>query len=138
MQEIIKYNGCFVCGEDNPDGLRIRFFAEGEEAVAECTALPRHQGYPGIYHGGLVATLLDEIMAKSVLAQKRYTMTAEISVRYKKAIPTGSRLRLVGRVTRVHGRLTETEGEIQSPQGEVFATATGKYLEAGSTLGLSV
>ena len=68
MTEIVKYSGCFVCGDKNPDGLRIRFFTEGEEAVAECIADARFQGFKGIYHGGLTATLLDEIMAKAVLA----------------------------------------------------------------------
>lgn len=132
VEEIIKYSGCFVCGDENPDGLRIRFFYDKDEAVAEYVADDKYQGYKGIFHGGLVSTLLDEIMAKAVLAQKRYCMTVEMSVRFKKAIPVGSKLRLTARVTADRGRLFETAGEITGIDSVVYATATGKYLEAAS------
>jgi uncharacterized protein (TIGR00369 family) len=128
--EIVKYSGCFVCGDKNPHGLRIRFFTDGDEAVAECVADERFQGFKGIYHGGITATLLDEIMAKAVLAKMRYGMTVEMSVRFKAAIMVGQKLRLVGRITREHGRIYETEGEVIDADGKVLASATGKYLEA--------
>jgi acyl-coenzyme A thioesterase PaaI-like protein len=129
MEEIIKYSGCFVCGDEHPEGLRIRFFRDGENAVADCIAEPKYQGYKGIYHGGLVATLLDEIMAKAVLAIQRYAMTAEMTCRFKKAVPVGEKLRLTGRITGRRGRLFETAAEITGADGTVYATATGKYLE---------
>ena len=134
MTEIIKYSGCFVCGDKNPDGLRIRFFTEGDEAVAECTADAKFQGFKGIYHGGLVSTLLDEIMAKAVLARRRYAMTVEMSVRFRQPIMVGQKVRLVGRVTRERGRVFETAGEIIGANGRIFATATGKYLEASDSM----
>lgn len=134
MTEIIKYSGCFVCGDKNPDGLRIRFFSDGDDAVAEYTTEPKFQGFKGVYHGGLVSTLLDEIMAKAVLARRRYAMTVEMSVRFKKAVMVGQKLRLAGRITRERGRVFETEGEIVGDDGEIYATATGKYLEATSSM----
>jgi len=134
VTEIIKYSGCFVCGDKNPDGLRIRFFTAGDEAVAECMADAKFQGFKGIYHGGLVSTLLDEIMAKAVLARRRYAMTVEMSVRFRMAIMVGQKLRLVGRVTRERGRVFETEGEIIGAKGEILASATGKYLEASHSM----
>jgi len=135
MQEIVRNNVCFVCGDENPDGLRIRFFAEGDEAIAEFKPPARYQGYQGILHGGLISTLLDEIMAKAVLAKQRYAMTVELNVRFKKAIPIGETLRLVGRVTRQEGRLLETAAEVSGSGGRVYATATGKYLEAAAKVG---
>ncbi|HEX9750222.1 MAG TPA: PaaI family thioesterase [candidate division Zixibacteria bacterium] len=130
MEEIIKYAGCFVCGDQNPEGLRIRFYYDDHrQAVADCEADPKFQGYKGVFHGGLAATLLDEIMVKAVLAERRYAMTAEMSVRFKSAIRVGERLHLIGRVTRRRGRLFETEGEIVTSDGAIRATATGKYLE---------
>lgn len=134
MQEIIKYSGCFVCGDKNPEGLRIRFLLDGDEAVAECTAEARFQGFKGIYHGGLISTLLDEIMAKAVLARRKYAMTVEIAVRYKKAVPVGETLRLRGRIVGEHGRLFSTEGELTGASGTLYATATGRYLEATSEM----
>jgi len=132
MEEIIRNKVCFVCGDDNPHGLRIRFFTNGQEAVADYTPPGRYQGYEGILHGGLISTLLDEIMAKAVLAMERQGMTVEMHVRFKKAVPLNQPLRLVGRVTGIQGRLTETAGEITSANGAVYATATGKFLEVPS------
>lgn len=132
MEEIIKYGGCFVCGDENPHGLRIQFFHDGERAIGKYTADAQYQGYKGIFHGGLVSTLLDEIMAKAVLARKRYCMTVEMSVRFKKAVPVGTKLRLSGRVTSDRKRLLETSGEITGEDGTIYATATGKYMEAAS------
>lgn len=132
MEEIIKYSGCFVCGDENPHGLRIPFHYEDGQAVAEYVADEKFQGYKGIFHGGLVATLLDEIMAKAVLAQKRYCMTVEMNIRFRKAIPVGTRLKLTARVTADRGRLLETAGELTVLDGTVHATATGKYLEAAT------
>ena len=134
MEEIIKYAGCFVCGDENPEGLRIKFYSDGDRAVAEYVADPRYQGYRGIFHGGLVSTLLDEIMAKAVLARKRYCMTAEMTVRYRKAIPVGEKLHLIGHVTATRGRILETTGEIQAADGTVYATSTGKYLDASAKI----
>lgn len=133
MSEIVRYSGCFVCGDKNPDGLQLKFFTDGDEAVSECVADPKFQGYRGIYHGGLVSTLLDEIMAKAVLAKKRYAMTVEMNVRFKKAITVGEQLCLRARVTTERGRLLETAGEITSSDGTVLASATGKYLEASGS-----
>lgn len=132
MEEIIKYRGCFVCGDENPHGLRIPFHYHDGQAVAEYVADDKFQGYKGIFHGGMVSTLLDEIMAKAVLAQKRYCMTVEMSVRFKKAIPVGTHLRLRARVASSRGRLYETVGELIGLDDVVYATATGKYLEAST------
>jgi acyl-coenzyme A thioesterase PaaI-like protein len=130
MREIARYSGCFVCGEHNPVGLKVRFFADGEEAVAECTADAQFQGYKNIFHGGVVSALLDEIMAKAILAHEIYPLTAEMTVRFKKAVPIGERLLLRGRITSRRGRMFEASGELIGADGEVFATATGKYIEA--------
>jgi acyl-coenzyme A thioesterase PaaI-like protein len=134
MREIVKYSGCFVCGDQNPIGLNVHFYADGEEAVAECLADPQFQGYKDIFHGGVVSALLDEIMAKAILAQEIYPLTAEMTVRFKKAVPTGQRLFLRGRITSRRGRMFEASGELTGIDGAVFATATGKYIAASGTM----
>ena len=134
MREIVKYSGCFVCGEQNPIGLKVHFYADGGEAVAECVADPQFQGYRNVFHGGVVAALLDEIMAKAILAKQIYPLTAEMTVRFKKAVPTGERLFLKGRITARRGRMFETAGELAGSSGEIFAHATGKYIEAAGPM----
>ena len=114
--------------------MQVRFYADGEEAVAECSADARFQGYKSIFHGGVVSALLDEIMAKAILARDIYPLTAEITVRFKKAVPTGQRLFLRGRITNRRGRMFETAGELTDGVGEVFATATGKFIEASGAM----
>jgi len=134
MREIVKYSGCFVCGDKNPNGLKVHFYADGDEAVAECVADAQFQGYRNIFHGGVVSALLDEIMAKAILAQEIYPLTAEMTVRFKRAVPTGQRLFLRGRITSRRGRMFETAGELMDADGAVFATATGKYIEASGAM----
>ena len=69
MEEIAKYSHCFVCGPENQIGLKARFFFDGHKAHTTVTADERFVGYHGIYHGGLLATLLDEVMIKAILAE---------------------------------------------------------------------
>lgn len=130
MQEIVKYPYCFVCGDENQHGLQAKFFYDGEQAISEITAEKMFEGYRGIYHGGIISTMLDEVMIKSILARKIFAVTVEMTIRYLKPVPVGQKLRFCGRVTRNRGRLYLTEGEALGPDGVPFATATGKYLEA--------
>jgi uncharacterized protein (TIGR00369 family) len=130
MQEIVRYRHCFVCGDDNRHGLQARFYYDGGQAVTEITAGEAFEGYRGIYHGGIISTLLDEVMIKAILARDVYAVTVEISVRFFKPVAVGEKLRFTGRVTGTKGRLFLTEGEALGPNGEQFASATGKYIEA--------
>lgn len=134
MKEVLKYSGCFVCGDKNDNGLKARFYYDGKQAVTEVSALEQFEGYRGIYHGGIVSTLLDEVMIKAVLALDRYAVTAEITVRFLQPVRTGEKIRLVGRVTKSKGRVFLTEGTAMGEDGQVFATAVGKYIEADDDL----
>ncbi len=130
MKEVAKYRHCFVCGEENLNGLKAIFHYDGHQAVTEVTADDRFEGYRGIYHGGIIATLLDEVMIKALLAEDVFAVTAEITVKFKRPVRTGDRIRFVGRKTAGKGRLYLTDGEALGDDGEVFATATAKYLKA--------
>jgi uncharacterized protein (TIGR00369 family) len=134
MKEVLKYSRCFVCGDKNDNGLKARFYYDGEQAVTEVNALEQFEGYRGIYHGGIVVTLLDEVMIKAILALDRYAVTAEITVRFLQPVRTGEKIRLVGRVTKSKGRVFLTEGTAMSEDSQAFATATGKYIEADDDL----
>ncbi len=130
MEEIVKYSRCFVCGDCNEHGLQARFFFDGEKAVSEIVARDTFEGYRGIYHGGVISAMLDEVMIKAILAKGIYAVTAEMTVRFHRPVPTGKHLRFVGRQTAARGRIYLTEGEATGPEGEVYATAKGKYIEA--------
>jgi uncharacterized protein (TIGR00369 family) len=130
MEEIVKYSHCFVCGDQNRHGLQAKFFWDGREASSELVASDSFEGYRGIFHGGLIATMLDEVMIKAILAQDIYAVTAEMTVRYHRPVETGQELRFVGRMTEGKGRMYYAEGEAVGPDGTVFASSTGKYIQA--------
>lgn len=128
MREVAKYSRCFACGDQNEYGLQVKFFADDTGAIAHCTARERFQGYEGILHGGIVATLLDEIMIKAVYARQVVAVTAEMTVRFKKPVRTGDELELTAKILVDKGRMLTAEGECRRGDGELLASATGKYL----------
>lgn len=134
MKEVLKYSNCFVCGDHNHHGLKAKFYYDGEKAVTEITAREDFEGYRGIFHGGVISSLLDEVMIKAILAEEKYAVTVELTVRYFLPVRVGEKVRFVGKVTRQKGRVTFTEGEATGAEGQVFATATAKYVEAGADL----
>jgi uncharacterized protein (TIGR00369 family) len=134
MKEIARYSGCFVCGEKNAHGIKARFFWDGETATTETMACEQFEGYKGIYHGGVLATLLDEVMIKAILASGHYAVTAEITVRYVAPIRTGDKFVCRGKIVERRGRLFSGTAEAVGADGTVFAKAAGKFVEAKADL----
>ncbi|MGB2964191.1 MAG: PaaI family thioesterase [Anaerolineales bacterium] len=123
---------CFVCGLKNPSGLSASFFElEGDQLVALFTPCEEHQGYPGRLHGGLAATILDETIGRAMNIQQNeiWGFTVELKVRYRKPIPLGEELRVVGRITKENRRMFEGSGEILLPDGEIAVEGFGKYFK---------
>ena len=121
---------CFACGQDNPFGLHMTFHEEGEDYVCHWQPQPHHQGWSQILHGGLVSTLLDEVMTWRLVSRGKHVVTAEITVRLKKPTPLDERLTVRARITAERRRFFETEAELLLPDGTVTATATAKFIEA--------
>jgi uncharacterized protein (TIGR00369 family) len=134
MEEIVRYPNCFVCGENNSHGLKARFFWDGNKAVTEVTATTAFEGYRGIFHGGVIGSLLDEVMIKAILAQGKYVVTAEMTIRFHEPARVGDNLIFVGKVKKQRGRIWVTEGEARTADGRVLATGVGKYIEAKEEL----
>ncbi|MEW6413468.1 MAG: PaaI family thioesterase [Candidatus Zixiibacteriota bacterium] len=130
MKEVLKYSKCFVCGDSNNHGLKAKFLFDGEKATTDIVASDCFEGYRGIYHGGIISALLDEVMIKAILAEEKYAVTVELTVRYLLPVRVGERVRFTGRVIKTKGRVTFTEGVAMGENDQVYATATGKYIEA--------
>jgi len=124
---------CFVCGEKNDFGLHARFFeTDANELVALINPSEQHQGYPGRMHGGIAATILDETIARSICNGKDeqlWGVTLELKTRFRKPIPLGQELKVVGRITSEGTRSFEGTGEIILPNGDIAVSAEGKYLK---------
>ncbi|MEA3407514.1 MAG: PaaI family thioesterase [Chloroflexota bacterium] len=120
---------CFLCGIDNPIGLKLAFFDDGEDrVVTEFTPREEHQGYPGTLHGGITCALLDETIGRTLVPYDIWAMTAEPNVRFRKQIPLGQPLQVVGELVRLRSRTMEGKGEIRLADGSVGATAEAKYI----------
>jgi uncharacterized protein (TIGR00369 family) len=135
--EIVRqqYNSknCFVCGLENRLGLKTRFYETAtRELIAVCTPTSEHQGYPNILHGGISSALLDETIGRAISCgepETIWSVTLDLAVKFRKPVPYGSELKIVGRVTADTGRIYEGTGELYLPDGEVAVTAHGKYLK---------
>lgn len=124
---------CFVCGEKNEFGLHAKFYETNDnQLVALINPSEQHQGYPGRMHGGIAATILDETIARSINSAKGehiWGVTLELKTKFRKPIPLGQELKIVGRVTSEGTRSFEGTAEIVLPNGEIAVSAEGKYMK---------
>ncbi len=118
---------CFICGLSNPFGLHLRFYQTGPgEVQAEYTVPERYQGYPGVVHGGIVAAMLDEVSGRAYMGcgeNPRFMYTARLDIRYRKNVPIGQPLRLIGRGMKSKERSAVATGAIYNAEGELLAEA---------------
>ena len=114
---------CFVCGPDNPIGLHLTFRLEDGVCVSEFTPGENHQGYPGVIHGGMIYSALDDVMANWLYLRGARAYTARCEIRYRSPAREGETLQLVGRQTGRKRRLVEMEGIAKrASDGEVVAS----------------
>ena len=109
--------------------MNVRFRLDGEVCRAEFTPDDVHVGYDGVTHGGILFSLLDDVMANVIFLGGERCFTAKAEVRYRKPLPTGTPVRLEGRQTRRKGRLAVLEGRIlRSDDGSVVAEAVASFM----------
>ncbi|MGQ9677800.1 MAG: PaaI family thioesterase [bacterium] len=127
MPRLEDRDTCFACGRQNPDGLQLPIVADDKGARFEGYVIPeKYQGWTGIVHGGIVATLLDELMAWVVKPKGYSTVTAEMSVRFRKPVLVGTAISGFGWITKEVGRIVYTQSQLVDATGTVLAEATGK------------
>lgn len=122
---------CFVCGEKNPAGLKLclRMDPERGESTSEVTFADHFQGWAGIVHGGLVATVLDEAMIYAAGAKGFRCVTGEMTVRFVKPTSTGVAYALKGRFLEDQGRIVVAESVLLDREGQEVARAAGKLFK---------
>jgi acyl-coenzyme A thioesterase PaaI-like protein len=133
---------CFACGTANPTGLKLTFFRRGRGVEADVCLGPDHVGWEGIAHGGILSTVLDEIMSWTIIAfSRRFFVTRTLTVSFRHPGPIGvpllARGELDGEPSEAGGRV---RGAITAPDGTVIATATAemRFLPAERVLSLPV
>ena len=120
---------CYVCGTKNPQGFHLDFsHPEKGRLLAQTAFRPEHQGFKNIVHGGMVAMLLDEMMVNLGWVEGISCVTAELNVRFKKAVRVGDRVFFEGRIERETPRAVYASSMARNAKGELLATATATCL----------
>jgi acyl-coenzyme A thioesterase PaaI-like protein len=127
---------CFICGLENPIGLHLHIY-ETEPGVVESQYIaPDHfQGYPGVLHGGIVAALIDEVSGRAQMGgdplNPRFMFTGKLEVKYRKNVPIGKMLKIVGKALKTKRNLAESWAGI-------YDAETDELLAEGSTVSINV
>ena len=127
---------CFICGLKNPVGLHLHIY-ETEPGVVESTYIaPEHfQGYPGVLHGGIVGAILDEVSGRSQMGSDilapRFMFTARLEVKYRKNVPIGKSLKIIGKAGKSKGKAAEAWAGI-------YDNETDELLAEGNALLINV
>ncbi len=117
---------CFVCGRNNPVGLYMHFHDNGQdEVISEYTVAKRYQSYPGIVHGGILASMLDEVVGRVAMIgdHHHFMVSVKLQVLYRHPVPVETPLTIRGRIIRLRGRLGKAQGEIILPDGTIACEA---------------
>jgi uncharacterized protein (TIGR00369 family) len=124
-------NTCFGCGGANSRGMKLTF--ELDEAAKRIRGAFRvgaeYQGGPGFVHGGIIATLLDEVMGKVNRLRNVRAVTAELNVEYLRPVPVNEELLLEAWEVEKKGRNLYHAGEIRSASGALLARGKGRFVE---------
>ena len=130
MRELPHTHHCFVCGESNAVGLKLRFTTDGRVVQTRFRLRAAHIGFRGVVHGGILTTVLDEIMVWAcAVPTRRFAFCAELTVRFLNPVRPDDEIIATGELlTNRKNRIFEAKGVLASPSGVAFAEGTGKYL----------
>jgi acyl-coenzyme A thioesterase PaaI-like protein len=128
LNDETTYQRCFACGARNDWGLRLVFRREGERIRSEFTADERHQGFPGVVHGGILATLLDETLSRTGALRREWLVTGKLDLRFRRPAPLRAPLCVWGEITREREGAIEAEGAVELEDGTVVADGRGVFL----------
>jgi acyl-coenzyme A thioesterase PaaI-like protein len=127
----VDAHNCFGCGTLNNHGLQLELHTQGGRCWTEVELPERFEGWDGIAHGGIVATILDEVMAWALIDQDAWGLTARMTVAFKRPVAIGRRVRGEGWVVDTRRRVLRSAGWlVDAIDGTTLATAEGTYVAA--------
>ena len=130
MKPLPHTHSCFVCGEANPFGLKLRFETDGRIVQTRFVPRAEHIGFKGVVHGGLIATVLDEIMVWAcAVPTRKFAYCAELTVRYLQPLAPAEEVVVTGElVVNRKVRVYDAKAAVCNARNIALAEATGKYL----------
>jgi len=124
-------HNCFACGTLNTHGMQLEIHIEEGRSWTELRLEQRFEGWEGIAHGGILCTILDEVMAWSLVGADNWGVTARLAVDFKRPVPLDRTIRAEGWVTELRRRLVTTGGSIiDVVDGTLLASADALYVAA--------
>ena len=134
---------CFICGLENPVGLKLKIYQTGPGEIETTYTAPEHfQGYPGVLHGGIVASILDEISGRAHMgdpSEPRFMFTGKLEVKFRKNVPIGQPLKIIGRAGKSRGKMAEGWAGNYDQEGTLLAEATTLLVNVpGEMLDMSI
>ncbi|MEJ2099003.1 MAG: PaaI family thioesterase [Desulfobacterales bacterium] len=127
--QLVKDRRCFVCGVENPHGLKVKVERVGDDRVrAEFTAEDRYRGWSNYLHGGVLTLIFDEMLGWLSRYMGHNAMTARLEVRYRKPVSLGSRLTFSGVLERQVKNLLDIKLRADLADGSVAAEANGRMM----------
>ena len=134
-ERVMEYDNdqmCFVCGKRNGDGLQLDFELVGEGGIrTEFTPPKRYQGWKDIVHGGIIATILDEVMVNAAYLRKIVAVSAKLEIKLRRPAAVGERLIFHGRIVRQGAKTLNVKAWAEQENGDVVAEATGLLMKVG-------
>lgn len=121
---------CFICGLENPVGLHLHIYETEPGVVESSYTAPEHfQGYPGVLHGGIVGAIIDEMSGRAHMGSDpmapRFMFTAKLEVKYRRNVPVGKALKVIGKAGKSRGKSAEAwAGIYEAESGELLAEGT--------------
>jgi uncharacterized protein (TIGR00369 family) len=127
----IRPHNCFACGEMNEIGLHLRLNLEPSRCWTELVMPRRFEGWEGIIHGGILCTILDEVMAWALVVHDNWGVTARMAIDFRRPVSVGQSIRAEGWITEARRRIQVTAGRIvDSRTGDELAAAQATYVAA--------
>ena len=120
---------CFVCGMENPIGLKAFFYDDDDgRVIAKFTPREEHQGYPGVVHGGIISALMDEAIGRVVTSLDIWAVTAKLELKFRQHVPLGKQFTITSELIRLRSRSFEAKGELRLADGTVAVEGYGVYI----------
>jgi uncharacterized protein (TIGR00369 family) len=130
----IRPHNCFACGELNEVGLHLQLNLEPERCWTELVMPGRFEGWEGIIHGGILCTVLDEVMAWALVVHDNWGVTARMSIDFRRPVSVGQSIRAEGWIKEARRRIQVTAGRIVDAEtGVELATAEATYVAASES-----
>jgi uncharacterized protein (TIGR00369 family) len=120
---------CFGCGTENHNGLRMTFARSGDRLRTQLTIPPQFRGWSSLVHGGVIATILDEVMSwTAIVVSRRFILTKNITVNYHRPVYVGAKVTAIGSISeRYQERRATVAAELFDEEMRRCASAQGEF-----------